>query len=65
MISSDLESRSRSTIHILKDCPLVGNLHAKSEGNSFIITRVIVYNVKLGQQHLVTLKVGQGQSYTC
>jgi hypothetical protein len=64
MTSSDLESRSRSTIHLLNCPPLVWNLHAKLEGHSFIITRVIVYNMKLGQSSLVTLRVGQGQPYT-
>jgi hypothetical protein len=49
MTSSDLERRSRSTIHILILTLVVGNLHAKLEGYSFIITRVIVYNAKLGQ----------------
>jgi hypothetical protein len=48
MTFSDLESRSRSTIHILKGRLVVGNLHAKLEGHSFIITRLIVYNAKLG-----------------
>jgi hydrogenase maturation factor len=37
------------------------NLHAKLEYHSFIITRVIVYNAKLGQWILVHLNKGQGQ----
>jgi hypothetical protein len=61
MTSSDLESRSRSTKHILNWHALVGNLHAKLEGHSFIITHVIEYNVKLGQWPPVTLEVGQSQ----
>jgi hypothetical protein len=64
MTSSDLESRPMSTLQKLNWRPLVGNLPAKSEGHNFIIIRVIVYNVKLGQWPLVTLKVGQSQPYT-
>ena len=61
MTSSDLETKSWSTMHVLKLSLVLGNIHAKSEDPSFIITRVIVYNVKLGQWPLVTLKLGQGQ----
>jgi hypothetical protein len=63
MTSSDLKSRSRSTKHILKLRLSLGNLHAKLEDPSFIITRVIMYNAKLSQWPLATLKVGQGQPY--
>jgi hypothetical protein len=64
MTYSDLESRSRSTINIQKLQILVGNLHAHLEDPSFIITRVIMFNAKLGQCPLMTLKVGHRQSYT-
>ena len=49
---------------LLKLRHLVGNLHAKLEDPSFIITRVIMYNAKLSQWPLATLKVGQGKQYT-
>jgi hypothetical protein len=62
MTYSDLESRSMSIIHLLEHRLMVGNFHAKLEGHSFILpSGVIVYNAKLGQLPLVTLKVGQGQ----
>jgi hypothetical protein len=61
MTSSDLETRSRSTIHLLKLSLVLGNIHAKSEYPTFIITRVIVYNAKLGQWPSVIVKVSQGQ----
>jgi hypothetical protein len=67
MTHSDLGSRSRSTIHILEHCLVVGNLHVKLEDSSSITTEDIKQNVKLGQWpiHVVTFKVVQGQLYTC
>jgi hypothetical protein len=64
MTLSDLESRSMSTIHMIKLHIVVGKPHAKFEGHSLIITRYIVYNAKLGQWLLMTIKVGKGQPYT-
>jgi hypothetical protein len=49
MTYNDPKSRSWSTIHILKLRHMVGNPHTKLEDSSLIITRVIKYNVKLGQ----------------
>jgi hypothetical protein len=43
MSYSDLENRSRSTIHILKLCLVVENLHVKLEDPSFIINSYLVY----------------------
>jgi hypothetical protein len=60
----DLECKSMSTIHILKLCLVIGNLHAKLEDPSATITWDIKHNVNLGQWPLATMKVGQSQRYT-
>jgi hypothetical protein len=49
MTFGDLESGSRSTIHLTKLDLRVGNIHAKHEDPSFIITQDIMYNVKSSQ----------------
>jgi len=63
MTFSDIESRSKSTIHAPKLWLGVGNIYAQLEDTSFIITQVIMYSMKLGQWPMATLKVGQGQPY--
>jgi hypothetical protein len=45
----DLECKSMSTIHILKLCLVIKNLHAQLEDPSAIITQDIKHNVNLGQ----------------
>ena len=61
MTYGDLESRSRSTIHILEHCLVLGTCCAKVEAPSSTIVWDIKHNVKLGQWPLVTLDIGQGQ----
>jgi hypothetical protein len=49
MTHSDLECRSRSKIHTTKLWRWVGNIHAKHEDPSFILTRDTMYNVQSDQ----------------
>jgi hypothetical protein len=65
MTSSDLESRSRSTILYKLDPYLwVRHLYAKAEVSNLIIAGDIIKKPKVGLWPLVVLKVGQRQTYS-
>jgi hypothetical protein len=49
MTCIDLKCKSILTIHILKLCLVIGNLHAKLEDPSAIITQDVKHNAKLGK----------------